>query len=113
MKVEAPKQAAPAKEELSVEDKVQDEELAKKFMITRALNMKEFADFEMKEVQQSVQDLQKKLVETCTQMISEVHKSLVEVVKEAARIEIPTKSNSEEGLQVLTAIERMQKAQEI
>lgn len=49
----APAQA-PAKEQLTADDRKHDEELAKKFMLTRATNMEEFAKYEVKGVEQSV-----------------------------------------------------------
>lgn len=50
--------------------------------------MAEFADFELKGIEQSVEQLQKKLVETCTEITEEVRKSLVTVIKETSKIEI-------------------------
>lgn len=75
--------------------------------------MAEFANFELKGTEQSVEQLQKKLVETCNEITEEVRKSLVDVIKETSKIEIPTQpASSIDGQQILVAIENMQRAQE-
>lgn len=56
--------------------------------------MAEFADFELKGVEQSVEQLQKKLVETCTAITEEVRKSLVSVIKETSKVEIQAPQTS-------------------